>query len=212
MSCSVNLVPTAQLHARARGRRRTAWASACTIGALLLGGGWTVQYFATRALGRLSGHVRTLEVQRSEMGRQFVTASSERDELLERLQVIAAARRPQPWARHLTQLARETPEGVFLTQMTVTSLSGARPGATGGRRSALARAPTAPTESAGPVGQSVRLLGYALDHASLIQLLDTIKRFPEWDQVELVRATLEPYRAGMVVAFELDCHTAEEQR
>jgi hypothetical protein len=55
----------------------------------------------------------------------------------------------------------------------------------------------------------VRLLGYALDHAALLQLLNALQEFPDFQQVELVRATLEPHGAGVAVAFELACRTME---
>ena len=64
--------------------------------------------------------------------------------------------------------------------------------------------PTPPTPA-----HDVRLLGYALDHAALIQLLNTLQGSPDWQQVELVRATSEPYAGQTAVAFEFDCRSEE---
>jgi hypothetical protein len=55
----------------------------------------------------------------------------------------------------------------------------------------------------------VRLEGLALDHTGLIQLLHTLQNSADWENVELVRATTEPYAGRSVVAFEFDCRTAE---
>jgi hypothetical protein len=169
---------------------------------LLIAAGWSVQRAAAAVVARLSYEVAALEVQRTEAQRRLVNAGAQRSQLLARLQTVASARRPQPWAQRLTALTREAPQGIFLTAVTIAE----------GDRSPAA-GPLGPAErNLSPSGrQSVRLLGYALDHGALIQLLNTLQNLPGWQQVELVRATAEPFRRGSAVAFELACQTQEDR-
>ena len=60
------------------------------------------------------------------------------------------------------------------------------------------------TSSPTPEFQTVRLLGYALDHGALLQFLNALQGLPGWRHVELVRAAQEPFRTGQAVMFELD--------
>jgi hypothetical protein len=60
------------------------------------------------------------------------------------------------------------------------------------------------TTDTAPEFQTVRLLGYALDHGALLQFLNTLQGLPGWRHVELVRAAQEPFRTGQAVMFELD--------
>ena len=206
MSCSVNLVPKARLHARIRARRRLAWIGSCSALAMLLATAWGAERTASGALTRLSESVGIVEVQRTEVQRRLVLATARRTRLLEQLQSLAAARRPQPWARRLVTLTREAPEGVFLTMIQISApASEVSRAPTGGSPAAPSPARTEPrTSSPTPEFQTVRLLGYALDHGALLQFLNALQGLPGWRHVELVRAAQEPFRTGQAVMFELD--------
>jgi len=219
MNCSVNLVPTARLHVHARTRRRNRWLATCVSLAALVGIGWSVQRAARVALTHLADEVRTLELQRTEVQRRLTGADAQRTQLLQRLEVVSAARHPQPWAGRLVRLTREAPEGVFLTTFEITAsdapVSGARtvaPPPAPATTDATKSTSTASDPAAKAATQAVRILGYALDHAALLQFVNTLQRLPGWQQVELVRATQDPLRGGQAIAFELDCRTLEEDR
>jgi hypothetical protein len=205
VSCSVNLVPKARLHARIRARRRLAWIGSCSVLAMLLSTAWGAERTASGALTRLAESVGVVEVQRTEVQRRLVLATARRTRLLEQLQSLTAARRPQPWARRLVTLTREAPDGVFLTTIQI----GAP--ASEGDRAPAGASPAAPSparkeppaSSTTPEYQTVRLLGYALDHGALLQFLNTLQGLPGWRHVELVRAAQEPFRTGQAVMFEL---------
>lgn len=199
MSCSVNLVPAARLLARTRTRRRTAWVGVCTAAGVFLAAGWGLQHTAGGILTRLSVKVNALERQHAEGQRRLVVAAARRTQLLEQLRTIAEARRPQPWAHHLAALTLGAPDGVFLTAIKVTPA--------GTESSSAGR--TQSDDSDSSQAHAIRLLGYALDHSSLIQLLNVLQNLPGWQQVELVRATSEPYEGSSAVAFELACQTRE---
>jgi Tfp pilus assembly protein PilN len=208
MSCSVNLVPAARVRARAFARRCQAWVVICAGGALLVGIGWSAQYLTGRALLRLHTRTSALEGQRAMVQQRLAAADERRAQLTARLKLIAAARRKQPWAARLAALARTVPEGVFLTQL---NISPKQPGpelASAARGAASANPAPAQPGVTTPV-HDVRLMGYALDHAALIQLLNTLQGSPDWQQVELVRATSEPYAGQTAVAFEFDCRSEE---
>jgi type IV pilus assembly protein PilM len=213
-----NLVPIARLRDRARIRRRAAWLGACLAAGLLIAAGWSVQRAAAAVVARLSREVAALEIQRTEAQRRLVNAGAQRSQLLARLQTVASARRPQPWAQRLTALTREAPQGIFLTAVTIAegdqcfAAGKPFPGIPTATGSPAASGTTGPEVGpAAPGRQSVRLLGYALDHGALIQLLNTLQNLPGWQQVELVRATAEPFRRGSAVAFELACQTQEDR-
>lgn len=191
VGCSVNLVPASRLNALRRARRRSYWIGACTTSVLLVFAGWLTHQGAVTSLNHISARVYGLEVQRSDSQRRLVAASARRDELLQQLRIVAAARRPQPWAHRLVALTRAAPEGLFLTELRVATVSNQRTATTPGEVS-----PTV-----------VTLLGYAVDHAALIQFIAALQELPEWSQVDLVRANQEPLGAGYAVAFEVSCKT-----
>jgi Tfp pilus assembly protein PilN len=209
MSCSVNLVPAARVRARAFARRCRAWVVICAGSALLVGVGWSAQYLTGRALARLHARTSALEGQRAAAQQRLAAADERRAQLTARLKLIAAARREQPWAARLAELARTVPEGVFLTQLNISPKpSGPEGLAVAARGAASAgQAPAQPAVTS--PAHDVRLMGYALDHAALIQLLNTLQASPDWQQVELVRATSEPYAGQTAVAFEFDCRSEE---
>lgn len=209
MSCSVNLIPAARLQAQARRRRRDRWLAVCGVLALALAGAWGVERAAARAVQRLTDSVQELRVQRTEVSRRLVAERGRRSRLLARLQTLAAARRPQPWPRRLLDLTRAAPEGILLTGLTIAPVETDAPArADTGRKPALQTAKTSPALAARE--QSVRLLGFALDHGALLQFLDVLQSQPGWRQVELVRATQEAYRGGQAVAFEVSGRTLED--
>ncbi len=222
MNCSVNLVPTARMHARARARRRTGWITACAALTVLVAAGWSTHITAAGALGRLSDEVAALEQQQAQVHQRLAATGARRTALLAQLQALGAARCPQPWPRRLLMLTREAPAGVVLTALEMitpdpaqasTGRGRARPGAARNHR---LEAGATKTEEQHPANQAartqaVKLLGYALDHGALIQFLNTLQGLPGWTQVELVRAVQQPYHSGFVVAFELDCRTQEDQ-
>jgi Tfp pilus assembly protein PilN len=217
MNCTVNLVPLAQLHARARARRRAGWLVVCAAAGLLVVSGRAFQFAAANGLQRLADEVSELDVQRSEMQRRLVAAGKRRAELTDQLRIVAQARRPQPWAARLLALTREAPEGVFLTAIEVNSRAA---GAARGKEVAGSARPTVPPAGGAAKegialpklpaeAHSVRLRGLAVDHGALLQFLNALQGLSGWEHVELVRATQEVYRNGSAVAFELACDIEE---
>jgi len=213
MSCSVNLVPAAQLHRRTRGRRRTRWVWMCSTVGVLLVAGWGIRQAAAAALTHLTHRAGALDVQRTEVKRRLAAAETRRDALLDQLRTVAAARCPQPWPRRLMTLTSQAPEGVFLTVMNVSTPEESAAGTprTQTRRPAESKADEKGLAHVGREAQTVRLMGYALDHGALLQFVSAVQSLPEWEHVELVRAAQEPYRGGTAVSFELDCRIGEDQ-
>ena len=216
MTCSVNLVPVARWHARRRARRGRIWLGLCTGLFLLLATAWAAERTAASALARLSDMVSGLELRRTEVQRRLILAEQQRTRLIEQLQTVAGARRPQAWPSRLVALMRETPPGVFLTGLHVDpSIELETP----------EKSPANPTTQAASVRRGgpdtrrsaapVRLVGYAVSHDTLLQFLHALQSdadgAPAWHQVELIRATQEPYQAGLLVAFELACRVEKER-
>ena len=220
MNYSVNLVPVARLQARIRTQRRTGWMGAGVTAAALLAIGWGSQHAATSAVRRLTNDVTALDVQRSETQRALLAANGRRTQLLGKLQTVTAAKRPQPWAQRLVTLTREAPPGVFLTAVNISApdvekspAPAARPASVAGQPKEDAASPRPPPTQGGasPEVRAVRLLGYAIDHPTLLQFLNTLQGLPGWRHVELIRASQEPYRGGLAIGFELDCRTEEDR-
>lgn len=215
MTCSVNLIPGARVHARIRNRRRRLWLVTCGLAVVLLATGWGVERTASESVTRLSESVKGLEAQRAEVQRRLVLESTQRTQLLAQLETIGAATRPQPWPRRMLELMQAAPEGIQLTSLNVepsvpdnTRRAAPPPGA------APALASGANTAAAGGAAvekRAVRLEGLAADHGALIQFLHQMQGLPGWERVELVRAKQESHADGTAVAFELDCCTREDQ-
>jgi Tfp pilus assembly PilM family ATPase len=220
---SPNLVPVIRLHTRRRARRGRAWLGVCTGISMLLATGWAAERTAATALGRLTDTVSALEVQRTEVQCRLVLADRQRGQLIEQLQTVVRARRPQSWPRRLVALAREAPAGVFLTGLHVDPPAASEKGvgsllAPSGPEGASQKTrpggatPLSPETPAPPAEtRTVRLVGYALDHGVLLQFLHALQDSPDWRRVELIRATQEAYQSGLLVAFEMGCWTQEER-
>ncbi len=99
MTYSVNLVPAIRLHARRRTRRMRAWLGACAGISVLLATGWGAERTAGVTLRRLAETVGGLEGQRTEAQRRLLVANGQRARLVEQLQTVVGARRPQLWPR-----------------------------------------------------------------------------------------------------------------
>ncbi len=218
MSCSVNLVPAMRLHTRRRARRGRLWLGFCASLCVLLATAWAAERTAASALARLADNVSELELRRTEVQRRLLLAQQQRARLIEQLQTVAGARRPQVWPRRLVALMREAPPGVFLTALHIDPPTAGEPG----EKPALPppatqAAPQTPqaVQPAPPALRGVRLVGYALNHDALLQFLHALQSASggasEWQHVELIRATQEPYQGGLLVAFELACRIEEER-
>ncbi len=214
MTCSVNLVPVAQVYARSRARRRTIWLAVCGLASLALAGGWILQLASATALRHLQEAIAVTEVQRSDIQRRVVAANGRRAQLLAQLQTLAQGRRSQPWPQRLLTLTRDAPAGVFLTALDVSTQEQVGPAPPRDAGATAAPAPGPAREGAAPPKttveqQIVRLRGYAIDHGALIQFLNALQGAGQWQNVELVRANQEPFRRGMAVGFEFECRAAE---
>jgi Tfp pilus assembly protein PilN len=205
MHCTVNLVPLAQRRARSRARHRNAWLVVGGAVSLLVAAGWGVQRVAHASLDRIRSDTATLAAQHAAIAQRLAAASTERDELLERLRRVAAARRPQRWPLRLVELSATVPDGVYLTSLAVTPADKLRPG----RNTAAA---ADPAEDKGPGLQRIQLLGRALDHDTLLQFVAVLQSVPDFQDVTLVRATQAPFGAGAALSFELACAAVEEPR
>lgn len=215
MTCSVNLIPGARVHARIRGRRRRLWLLTCGLGVVLVATGWGVERTASESVTRLSESVKGLEAQQAEVQRQLVLASTQRTQLLAQLETIGAATRPQPWPRRMLKLMQAAPEGIRLTSLNVepSGPDNARRAAPPPGAAPAVASGASPTAAGGTTVEkrSVRLEGFAADHGALIQFLHQLQGLPGWERVELVRAKQESRADGTAVAFELDCCTREDQ-
>jgi len=208
MSCSVNLIPDTLARARLRGQRRKIWIGICSAAAVLLFIGWSVERAAAVSLRKTSESLSALEAQHAEVNQALAAVDAECAALLEQLQTVATARRPQPWPGRLVAMSGTAPGGVFLTRIRVSAPDESRASPRG--VSFISADATSDEDDARPVAsQAVQLFGYAADHEVLIQWLNAVQELPGWQEVELVRATLEPYGHGLAVAFELDCETVE---
>jgi Tfp pilus assembly protein PilN len=210
MSCSVNLVPHAQFERRTLHRRRRTWLATGAALSLLIGVGAVLRAVAAQSLAQRVTRVAALDAQATEVQRRLTLAAADRAKLLARLEAAGDARRPQPWPQRLSALTAVTPATVCLSSIQIlTPASHEAPD-----KPAAGKAPTTNRSvpaSPAPGVQLVRVTGIAQDHVALAQAVEGIKRLPGWEKVDLVRATAEPYRSGVAVAFELACETREDR-
>jgi hypothetical protein len=213
MTCSVNLVPALRRHTRRRARRGCRWLGFGVGLCVLLATAWAAERTAASTLARLGDTVSALELRRTEVQRRLLLAQQQRTRLLEQLQTVAGARRPQLWPQRLVTLMRETPPGVFLTALHVDPPVVVEPAVPPPATQATAQTPDAHGHDGSVT--PVRMVGYALNHDALLQFLHALQSAsggcPAWQHVELIRATQEPYQSGLLVAFELACRIEEER-
>jgi hypothetical protein len=188
-----------------------AWLGACAGISVLLATGWGAERTAGVTLRKLAETVDGLEGQRTEAQRRLLVANGQRARLVEQLQTVVGARRPQLWPRRLVTLAQQAPSGVFLTSLQVDASAADTSQASENPRPPATTQPAAQAPRAGlaPEAQMVRLIGYALDHAALLQFLHALQSSPDWQHVELIRAAQEAYQGALLVAFEMSCRTQE---
>jgi Tfp pilus assembly protein PilN len=211
MSYAVNLLPESCHNARRRARRRNAWTGILLSAGLLVIGTWAALSAADRAIQRLTREIAGLQARQSELDRQSTLAARLRNDLAQQGRALAALRQEHLLPGQLLTLAREAPGGIVLTEIRTQSAGRPRPAIP--VRPQTARASTVRPQRAGLGDQgaagAVQVNGYAIDHDELTRLIGTIQRIPQWEQVELLRAGREPYRSGMALAFQLECHPRE---
>lgn len=209
-ACTVNLVPAAYRHRRARLRRGRRWSHVAGAFAGLVALGWTGTLLAGSAVRGLSNELGVLRGQQAELEQRRNTENQEEERAINRLAVVAATRKPQPWPGRLARIATATPDAVALSALEIATVQ--RPAArvvpvsTGQPPSKTTPAPApAPPEDQ----QVVTLRGHALDHASLMQFIRALEALGDWAPVELVRANVESFGSGTAIGFEVLCHEAE---
>jgi len=206
MSCAVNLVPLAYRRSRVRARRRRAWTVVCAVTGVLVLLGVAVAQTVHALVEQLSSRVAALERQRLDVQRQIGALAAERATQVAELERVAAARRPQPWARRFVALTAAIPDGVFLSEIEI------RPAPAGTPPPRAATAPTGPPAAgAERLVQQVRVLGYARGHDDLLQFVKVLRAQPGWRHVELTGSRIDPWHGVELVAFELAGHAAEDE-
>lgn len=207
-ACSVNLVPAAFRHRRARLRRGRRWSHVAGAFAALVALGWTGTLLAGSAVRGLSSELNALRTQQGELEQQRGLKNQQEERAINRLAVVAATRRPQPWPGRLARIAAAIPEPVALSALEIATVQRVAPRpvsvSPGQPSPALVAAPALPLE-----GRLLTLRGHALDHASLMQFIRALEALGDWAPVELVRANVEPFGTGTAIAFEVLCHEAE---
>lgn len=211
MSCAVNLLPESCHHARRRAFRRNVWTALLLSAGLLAVGSWAVLRATDQAILRLIREFDSVQMKQSELDRHLTLAARLRNELVEQARALSALRQEQPLPAQLLALTDRAPDGVVLTEIrSAPPVAAERPAR---RPSNTSRAaPTKPSRRAARHEQPallVHMSGYALDHDELARLIDVLKAVPDWERVELLRATREPYGDGVGLAFRLECRQRE---
>lgn len=204
MSAFANLVPAACLQRQARGKRRNVWLCAALGGLFLLTAFWALGAHRAAAVERLGRERDDAQARFEALERALTGSLAKRDELAASFEQLSALRHPQPWSRRLAALTRHAPPRVVLTALT----SEAKP-------TRAPRGPAATTDAHGQrnaIPSTVTVRGMALDHEALIRLIRAMERIEDFADVELVRASREPYRNDFAIAFELSCLVQEEAR
>ncbi len=185
----VNLIPIDCLDAQSRRTHMKMWLGV-GLGMCALMACAGIHYLHTLHTARQL-MTRLSEAQQTQADRaaQLSSAQADHDEIVTAAGALIGLRRTHPVPQRLLTLAQLTPEGVVLDQV---------------RGVSMARG----TDGTQP--RSATVTGHALDHHELDSMMRAMQDTSEWRQVNLVRATREPYRAGVAVAFQLQCDPLEE--
>ena len=209
LSCAVNLLPDSCHNVRRRTMRRKVWTAVALSAALLVAGAWAALRAVDQALLRLDRELGRVQVEQSELDRQLMLAAKLRNDLAARGRALSALRHRQPLPEQLLTLSRLAPAGVVLTEIRAQPAGEVRepiqPSSSGNTRSPAAN----PSPESTPRPLLVQFSGYALDHDELARLVAVLQQVPQWEHVELLRATRQPYGSGEALAFELKCRQLE---
>lgn len=204
-----NLMPQACLIARQRTLRRNRWGGVVVACALALACGGFARFSTMHAVDLASDRLAHLQARQAELDRQLGILVRTRGALYEQARRLAALRQSQPLPEQLVALAAEAPGGILLTDLRAEAPAPPAPDAAHARPTPPAAAATAEASAAAQTVSSalrtIHLSGYALDHEHLTQLIESVRKIPNWQQVELVRASREPLGAGQAIAFRLEC-------
>ena len=210
MNLATNLVPAACLEKHVRRMRRNVWLGIGVTGAFAVLVLWAWGTYEAVAADRFR---RQLDDARARLGsteRALTSDLAKRGELLAALDQLSALRHPQLWSNRLATLTRTAPLQVVLTELRAEA--GHDRGATAsalGRRNRGSSAKDARAEEHARSPHTVFVKGLAFDHEALIRLIRAIEEIEDFDEVEMVRATREPYRSAFAIAFELKCRVKD---
>ena len=204
MSAFMNLVPDACLQRQARGKRRNVWLGAGLSCVVLLLAFWALGAHRAAAAERLGHTLDDARARLETMEQALTSGLAKRDALTASFDQLSALRHPQPWSRRLAALTRRAPPRVVLTALTSEAKPTRAPRGQAGTTDAHGQRNAIPS--------TVTVRGMALDHEALIRLIRAMERIEDFADVELVRASREPYRNDFAIAFELSCLVQEETR
>jgi hypothetical protein len=214
---SINLLPTSCLDARARARRQWTWSvTAAGLGAVLCAG-WVAHLGGERSRNELLRNLAVLQARQTELDLQLTRASRSRAALYDEARTLSRLRPANVLPEQLLELARVTPEGVFLTEMKALPFAAARPAA---RPASAPAAPDSAAAGATATGaarpkalergvRSVQIAGVAADFECVQSFVDALARVPNWQQVELVRSVREKRDGRDVIVFRVECQDPE---
>jgi Tfp pilus assembly protein PilN len=206
MNASVNLVPQACRIARQRIVRRNRWGAVSLTCALAAASGAFVRYSSSAALEQAGARLTHLQARQADLDRQLAVHLRSRAALLDRARSLSTLRQSLSVPEQLVALAAAAPNGVVLTELRAEA---APPPATAKppppATSAQPRAARAASQPIATPTRRIGLNGLALDHERLTQLMESIRRVPLWQNVELLRAAREPLPGGHAIAFRLEC-------
>lgn len=208
MSASVNLVPQSCRIARQRSARRNRWIAVATSGALMLALGGFVRISISGAVSESGERLAHLQARQLDLDRQLGMVLRTRAALYEQVRSIAALRHSQPTPEQFVALAAAAPDGVLLTDLRAeAAVAPVEP-----QRQKSAAPVAAAAKPGSPASQpvatplrSIHLTGYALNHEQLNELIENMRRIPNWHHVELLRAARESYGGGEAIAFRVEC-------
>jgi len=211
-AASINLLPTSCLDARVRARRQWRWSvTAVGLGAVLCAG-WVVHLGGESARNELLQNLAVLQARQTELDLQLTRASRGRASFYDQARALAQLRPGNAVPEQLLELARRTPDGVFLTEMRAQPFASAKPSP----RPTTAPAAPGAAPAAGAIAaappRSTRVLqiaGIAMDFERVQTLVDALTDVPQWERVELVRWMREKRDGHDAVAFRIECQDRE---
>jgi Tfp pilus assembly protein PilN len=200
---SVNLLPAEIAQKQATTRRARGW-TLLVLGAVGAASVPVALNLTQQAQASgLARHCQTVQDSRTALQKELIGTVRECDVLDRRLARSETLRAKRPWAALIGFITACLPDEVWLTSLS-TSAASRSPGP---RRSAFAG--QAGETGNGPIvleaPTSLKLSGYAVDHAHLYTFMAQLKQHDVFAEVELLGAGVEPAAAGRAVRFELQC-------
>ena len=209
---SVNLIPSALLFGRARGRRLRIWGGSAAVALVLVGIPCVLNQVRAAQAESLREELAVLSVEETSFRRQLREIDREAKHLASQTERARALRSKRAWSKLLTLLGACLPEEAWYTSIATDPVSPLA-GRSTRRVAPVTSVPGQPTAAGARETKTITidaprrlvLKGFALEYKHVYELIGHLKATEVFTEIELLQSGVETNRDVPAVRFELAC-------